>query len=91
MVRHYKRKRNPRGRMLRAVELRAEGRSLREIARELSCHHDTVWRDLRKWDAENVNVIRLSDSTVGKMPPRGENPTAEFDSTASVTRLRRIN
>jgi transposase len=88
-VRNYKRKRNPRGRMLRAVELRAGGKSLRQIAKELDCHHDTVWRDLKKWDAENANVIQLSDSPVGKMPPRGENPTPESDSAASVTPLRR--
>ena len=89
MVRHYKRKRNPRGRMLRAVELRDAGKSLRQIAGELEVHHDTVWRDLKKWDAEHANVTRLSDRTVGKMPPGGENPTVRSDSAASVIPLRR--
>jgi transposase len=89
VVRTYKRKRDPRGRMLRAVELRAQGKSLREIAASLGCHHDTVWRDLKKWDAENATVIQLSDSTVGKMPPRGENPTPESDSSATVIPLRK--
>lgn len=70
--------------MIRAVKLRAEGKSLRQIAEEVGCHHDTVWRDLKKWDTENANVIQLSDSTVGKTPPRGENPTTESDSEAPV-------
>jgi hypothetical protein len=90
-MRNYKRKRNPRGRMLRAVELRAGGKSLRQIAEELGCHHDTIWRDLKKWDAENANVVQLSDPTVGKVPPRGENPTAESDSApGKVVSLRRL-
>ena len=89
MVRQYKRKRNPRGRMLRAVGLRAEGKSLRQIAKELDVHHDTVSRDLKKYDAERAKVTRLSDHAVTKMPPGGENPTAECDSAASVIPLRR--
>ena len=86
MVRTYKRKRNPRGRMLRAVEMRAGGKSLREIAKELGCSYQTVLRDLRKWSAEQANVSHLP---VTKMPPGGEKVTAGCDSEASVIPLRR--
>jgi len=90
-MRNYKRKRNPRGRMLRAVELRAKGKSLRQTADELGVHHDTVWRDLKKWDAERANVTQLSDRTVGEVPPGGENPTAQSDSEpGKVVPLRRL-
>lgn len=89
MVRHYKRKRNPRGRMLRAAELHAAGKSLRQIAKELEVHHDTVWRDLKKYDAERAKVTQLSDHAVGKVPPGGENPTPQSDSAASIIPLRR--
>jgi hypothetical protein len=54
-----------RGRMLRAVQLRAEGQSLREIARVLEVSHDTVWRDLRQWDKETATVTNLSDRSLG--------------------------
>jgi transposase len=86
LVRHYKRKRNPRGRMLRAVELRAGGKSLREIADLLGCGRMTVARDLEKWSQENASVSHLP---VPKMPPRGEKGTAEWDGAASVIPLRR--
>lgn len=76
-MRNYKRKRNPRGRMLRAVELRAEGKSLRQIAGEIGCSYQTVLRDLQKWSAEQANVSHLP---VTKMPRGGENVTAECDS-----------
>lgn len=88
-MRNYKRKRNPRGRMLRAVELRAEGKSLRQIAAELDCSYMTVKRDLDKWDREHANVVPLSHPPVTKLPPRGENVTPECDSAASIIALRR--
>jgi hypothetical protein len=79
----------PRGRMLRAAGMRAEGMSLRSIAKVLGVHHDTVWRDLRRWDDEAAKVTRLSDRPVGKVPPAGGgNPTAQSDS-AEVLPLRR--
>jgi hypothetical protein len=90
MVRHYRRRRNLRGRMLRAADLRAEGKSLRQIAAELEVHHETVRRDLKKWDAERAKVTKLSHRAVAKMPPGGENATAECDSEATVTPLRRM-
>lgn len=87
-VRNYKRKRNPRGRMLRAVELRAGGLSLRQIAKEVGCSYDTVWRDLQKWAAERANV---SEIPVRKMPQGGENLTPESDSElGGVVSLRRL-
>ena len=86
MVRHYKRKRNPRGRMLRAVQLRAGGKSLRQIGEELGCNRMTVLRDLRKWDAEQAKVSHLP---VTKMPQGGKKVTPECDADASVIPLRR--
>jgi len=78
----------PRGRMLRAARLRAEGLSLREIAAELQVHHSTVAADLAKWEAEQAKVSVLP---VG-FPPRarGGNPTPESDSTgAAVIKMKR--
>jgi lambda repressor-like predicted transcriptional regulator len=89
VVRQYKRKRNPRGRMLRAVELRADGKSLREIAKEVGCSYQTVANDLAQWQSEHENVVALSNPPVKKMPHGGENLTPDFDSTASVIPLRR--
>lgn len=93
-MRTYKRKRDPRGRMLRAVELAAEGKSTREIAAVLGCSHDTVWRDLRKWEAER-KTASLSDRAVRKPPPWGENLTAGSDTGSlpdgQVVPLRRIS
>jgi len=87
-MRNYKRKRNPRGRMLRAVQLHAEGLSLRQIAKEVGCSYDTVWRDLQKWAAEHANV---SEIPVRKMPPGGESLTPESDSEpGKVVPLRRL-
>jgi transposase len=77
------------GRMRRAAGLRAQGKSLREIARILHVHHDTVWRDLRRWDEEEANVTRLSDRLSEKTPPGVNNPTAGSDSAATVTPIRR--
>ena len=83
MVRHYKRKPgrvNPDRRMARAVELRAEGLSLRQIAERLSCGRMTVSRDLERWDREHQNVVPLSQTAVPKSPPGGQFGTAEWDS-----------
>ena len=88
MVRHYKRKRDPRGRMLRAAALHAEGKSLREIAAAIDCSHQTVARDLAKWAAEQAGVSHMP---VTKMPHGGGSVTPECDSTAPVIPLRRIS
>jgi hypothetical protein len=76
-MRNYKRKPgrvNPDKRMVRAAELRAEGLSLRQIAGRLSCSHDTIWRDLMRWNACNVSEMPVRNS-----PQRGENLTPESD------------
>lgn len=92
MVRKYKRKPgrvNPDRRMARAAELRAQGLSLRQVAERLSCHHDTIWRDLKRWDAIH-RVSNVSDLPVGKVPQRGENPTPKSDSEpTNIIELRR--
>ena len=70
-----------RGRQLRALDLRREGRSLREIAKALGCSHDTVWRDLRE-------VAKLSDLPVRKRAP--ETPESDSGSdSAKILPLRR--
>jgi hypothetical protein len=74
--------------MLRAVELRAKGRSLRQIAEEVGCSYQTVLRDLQKWSAEQANVSHLP---VTKTPRGGEKVTAECDSEpGKVVPLRRL-
>lgn len=90
MTRKYKavKPKAPRGRMLRAVRLRAEGLSLRQIAAELQVHHSTVAADLAKWKAEQAKVSVLP---VGFTPPaRGGNPTPQSDSgSATVLQMKR--
>jgi len=86
VVRQYKRKPgrvNPDRRMARAVELRAEGLSLRQIAERLSCTHPTVLADLRRWDRDHANVTSLAVNRGGKSsPPRGEFLPPEFTDEA---------
>jgi len=91
-MRNYKRKRNPRGRMLRAVELRAQGLSLRKIAEELAVTHPTVLADLRRWDREHLNVTPLVVNHDGKsLPPGGENlPPESTTEPGNVVPLRRM-
>ena len=81
MARKYKRKRprNPDRRMAAAVRLRAQGLSLRQIAERLSCSHDTVWRDLARWDIAH-EASNVSDLPVRKSPPGGQFLTGESDS-----------
>lgn len=81
-MRNYKRKPgrvNPDKRMARAVDLRAEGLSLRQIAERLSCSHDTIWRDLARWDAAHA-TSNVSEIPVRNSPQRGHFLTAESDS-----------
>lgn len=84
-MRNYKRKhaRNPDKRMAAAVRLRAQGLSLREIAKELACSYQTVANDLARWGREHGNVVPLSKTAVKNSPPRGGNLTPEFDSEPS--------
>jgi len=85
-MRNYKRKPgrvNPDKRMARAVDLRAEGLSLRQIAERLSCTHTTVRRDLERWDSAHENVVQLEHSAGTSLPPRGGNVPAECSSADS--------
>jgi DNA-binding CsgD family transcriptional regulator len=65
-LRRYRRRRVPARdkRMADAARLRAEGKSLREIGRELGVSYQTVSNDLARWDAHlaatPANVISLS-------------------------------
>jgi IS30 family transposase len=73
-----------RGRQLRALELRREGYSLREIAKALECHHETVRRDLRE-------AAKLSHLPVAKRAPRRPECDSESDSKpdrAKIIQLR---
>lgn len=79
-----------RARTGRAVRLRSEGLSLRQIAAEQGVSKDTVMRDLRAWDAAQAKVSHLP---VSKTPPGGgnETPAGAADETpgARVMPLRR--
>jgi hypothetical protein len=91
-VRTYKRKPGqvkPERRMLAAVRRRAEGMSLRQIADYLCCSHETIRRDLARWDREHANVTPLSHPPVTNTPPRGHFVTPECDSESNVVALRR--
>lgn len=84
MVRKYVRKPgrvNPDRRMARAVELRAEGLSLRQIAERLSVKSpQTIANDLKRWDREHANVTPLlSKTTVQKTPHGGDEWTPVLD------------
>jgi len=75
VVRQYKRKPgrvNPDRRMARAVELRAQGLSLRQIAERLSVKSpQTILNDLNRWDREHANVTSLVSKTPVQRPPHG--------------------
>lgn len=93
-MRTYKpvRPKSPRGaRMKRAARLRAEGKSLREIAAEQEVSYETVRRDLARWDALNAPDASVSHLPVTKTPPGGGNVTAPCDTAdAAVIPLRRL-
>jgi hypothetical protein len=96
MVRHYKRKgprpwRDKDKRMSAAVGLRAEGKSLRAIAKELAVTHPTVLADLRKWDERHPNVVSLPVNRAGKScPARGEIYQSDLPAGDSAPQLRRV-
>lgn len=84
-MRNYQRKRPPQWRnkdkrMAAAVRLRVQGMSLREIGAALAVNHETVRRDLARWDAQQAstasNVVslsrKLSQTAVANDPARGE-------------------
>jgi hypothetical protein len=85
-MRTYERKgprpwRNKDKRMIAAVRLRVEGKSLREIAKELTVSHETVRRDLARWHREHANVAALPVTSACHIsPPRGQLVTPECDS-----------
>ncbi|MFD0850831.1 helix-turn-helix domain-containing protein [Actinomadura adrarensis] len=96
MVRKYVPKKSARWpdkdkRMARAVELHAAGLSLRQIAERLVVSHQTVARDLARWDTERPNVTPLAvTSDCHKVPPMGRDVTPECDTPgAAVIQLRR--
>jgi hypothetical protein len=92
MTRTYRRKPGrvkPGRRQARAAELRSEGLSLRQTAERLNCSHQTVARDLARWDQEHANVVQLSHSPVTNPPPGGQFATPECDSDSTVVQLRR--
>lgn len=93
MTRTYKPLRTKRlreARMGRAARLRAEGKSLREIAAIQEVSHETVRRDLAAWDLKNAPSATVSHFPVTKVPPGGGNVTPGCDSeTGTVIHLRK--
>ena len=91
-MRNYKRKhasqwRDRDRRMTLAARMRGAGMSLREIARELAVGHQTVIRDLRRWDEiGGANVVHFS----GPSRPAGGNlDHPDGPPESAVTELRR--
>jgi predicted transcriptional regulator len=95
-VRNYKRKgKTPwpdkNKRMAAAARKRAEGKSLREIAKDLGVTHPTVLADLRKWDELHPNVVSLPVNRAGKSyPAGGEIYQPDLPLGDSLPKLRRI-
>jgi hypothetical protein len=92
-MREYKRKgprpwRDKDKRMAAAVRLRAEGKSLREIAKELAVGVATIHRDLARWDAQQ-NVVSLFQSGVPSRPQRGNLEQSNGTAEAPVTPIGR--
>lgn len=92
MVRKYVRKgpppwRDKDKRMAAAVRLRAQDKSLREIAKELAVSPPTVMRDLRKWDELHPNVFQMP---VTKRPTGGDLKRPDETPDESIPKLRRV-
>jgi hypothetical protein len=84
---------DPDRRMARAVELRAEGLSLRQIAERLLCSEGTVRNDLKRWRRDHPNAVPLrkavaknSQSSGGITQPSYARPVPEG---ATVVPLRK--
>lgn len=76
-------------RMAAAVRLRADGMSLREIAKELAVSYQTIANDLARWERQRPNVVLLSNSAVKSHPHAGQDLTPDFDNEPAVLPLRR--
>ena len=75
-------------RMERAVELRAEGLTLRQIAYKLSCHYTTVRNDLLRWDQSGAVMLKTPVET--RLPgARIQQPDSTADAAGTVVPLRR--
>lgn len=95
MVRQYKRKgKTPwpdkDKRMAAAVRKRAEGKSLREIGKELGVSEFAVRCDLKRWQETHPNVVPLRFPTAISRPAGGNVSHPEIAPEDSVPRLRRI-
>jgi len=78
-------------RMAAAVQLRAQGLTLRQIAAELFVHHQTIANDLARWDRTAANVARLPSNPLGESGVPGP-AFRQADSTAgNVIELRRTS
>jgi DNA-binding CsgD family transcriptional regulator len=81
-------------RMETAVRLSAQGKSLREIAKELGAKSpQTIANDLKRWHEAHPNAVplrELSKSVVQNTVTGGRNETTEMDSPlAAVISLKR--
>lgn len=91
-MRKYKkrpRRRDPDKRMAATVRLRAQGLSLRQIAKELACSYQTVANDLARWQRDRPNVVQLSNPAVKNVAPGATDLTPDFDSPTNIVELRR--
>lgn len=91
-MRNYKRKgKTPwpdkNKRMVAAVRKRAEGKSLREIAKDLGVNASTVLRDLRRWDEQHPNVLQMPVAT---RPAGGNVQRPDATAEDAAPKLRRV-
>lgn len=78
-------------RMAAAARKRAEGKSNRQIARELAVDEKTVRNDLARWEQSRPNVIPLVRKTGAEnYPAGGEIPQSDSAPGDSAPRLRRV-
>lgn len=95
MVRKYVPKRTPHKnkdkRMANAVQMRAQGLSLRKIASELRVDEKTVRNDLTRWEAGRGNVTQLRNSAAEICPQTGGEIPHPDSAPAAVIQLRRTS